>query len=374
MSRRGWTIGAWCALSLLLLIALAGCLLPTPDPVFPIDLKQVIPHDWDPLRIEEADWDGDEDLEWLLLYRYNSPNERGPIGGVIYDSQVDLQAKHGGLHLPTRPAFLIPYPLLPSSQTGEGYLGLKDVQTRRYDADGDHRVDETVCLGTAYDGQVAFASLFLWQGAERGYEALGHFVGDGGVVLTGGTEPPRGDTVYEGRVDTVVVRTQTHDRSLLCRKEVYRRPADKTAFQPDEPPALGFAFGTPNFPVYPEGAVLAYYLALAEGHSDKAEGFLLTEEEAQAFREHGYLTDFPTRLHEPGSHPRVTALAYKGETELTPEFTGTATTGSFAYEWADVSVTGVDDQSSWAMTWLVVNVSAGQPRQSARWKLVGVYP
>jgi len=253
-------------------------------------------------------------------------------------------------------------------------LGLRDVQTRRYDANDDQKVDEILCLGKAYDDQITFASLFRWQGAERGYLGVGHFVGDGGVVVTGGTEPSTGDAPYEGRIDTVVVRTHTHDRSLLCRKEAYRRPAEEETFTRDEPPALDFVYGVPDSPVYPEGTVLAYYLGLAAGNPEDAEGFLLTEEEAEPFEEHAFLTDFPKRRHSPGPHPTVTELAYKGETDLSPEFTGTATVGSFAHEWADVSVTGVDDQSSWAVTWLVVNVSAGQPRQSARWKLVGVYP
>ena len=166
----------------LFISGLAGCRLKPPPPTFPIDLKQVIPADWTPLRIEEADWDGDGDNEWLLLYRYNAPHQRGPIGGVIYDAQVDLQAKHGGLCLPTWPAFLIPYPLLPSSQAGEGYLGLKDVEARCYDADDDDKVDEIAFLGKAYDDQIAFASLFQWQGTEKGYLLVRHFAGDGGVV------------------------------------------------------------------------------------------------------------------------------------------------------------------------------------------------
>jgi len=102
MSGKGGATRPLFLTAVLLISGLAGCDLQAPAPVFPIDLKQVIPQDWTPLRIEEADWDGDEDSEWLLLYRYNSPDGRGPIGGVIYDSQVDLQAKHGGLRLPTR--------------------------------------------------------------------------------------------------------------------------------------------------------------------------------------------------------------------------------------------------------------------------------
>ena len=173
--------------ALFLISGLAGCRLKPPHPTFPIDLKQVIAEDWTPLRVEEADGDN----EWLLLYRYNAPHKRGPVGGVIYAAQVDLQAKHGGLRLPTPPAFLIPYPLLPSSQAGEGYLSLKDVETRRYDTNDDDKVDEIVFLGKAYDGITAFASLFCWQGPDNGYLLIRHFIGDGGVNVKGGTEPQK---------------------------------------------------------------------------------------------------------------------------------------------------------------------------------------
>jgi len=350
----------------LFISGLAGCRLKPPPPTFPIDLKQVIPADWTPLRIEEADWDGDGDNEWLLLYRYNAPHQRGPIGGVIYDAQVDLQAKHGGLCLPTWPAFLIPYPLLPSSQAGEGYLGLKDAEARCYDADDDDKVDEIAFLGKAYDDQIAFASLFQWQGTEKGYLLVRHFAGDGGVAVEGGTEPVKGERLYKGRTVTVTVRTHTHDRSLLCRKEVYRREAGEDAFKRDEPPTLDFVYGVPDFPVYPEGAVLAYYLALAAGDSEKAKGYLLTEEETQELEK---LTSgvrpppFP-----PPSHPKVVELAYKGESDLTVEFKPPT------LEYADVRTAIVSDNGRWERIWLVINIAVGQPRQSARWKLAGVYP
>lgn len=359
--------------TLLLIAGLAGCRLKPPSPTFPIDLKQVIPEDWTPLSIEEADWDNDGDDEWLLFYRYNTLHKRGPIGGVIYDAQVDLQAKHGGLRLPTRPAFLIPYPLLPSSQAGAGYLGEKDVRVRGYNSDEDQSVDELAILGQAYDGKVAFLSLFRWRGTSDGYQLTAHFAGDGGIEVQGGEAPEKGEKLYKGRIETVIVKIRTHDRSLLCRREVYHRRPEDVDFARVGPAALDFTYGVPAYPAYPEGAVLAYYLA--PRNSGQAQGYLLTEEEAQTFKEHAfYLTAFQDRIHSPGPHPRVIELAYKGETDLTPEFTGTVRIGSFAYEWADVSVAGVDDHDSWARTWLVVNVAVGQPRQSARWKLVGVYP
>jgi hypothetical protein len=252
-------------------------------------------------------------------------------------------------------------------------LGLKSVEARRYDVDGDDRVDEIVSLGTAYDGQVTFASLFQWHGADRGYLAVRHFVGDGGVMVTGGTAPRGGKTLYVGRIDTVVVRTHSHDRSLLCRNDVYRRGAEEANFTRDEPPTLDFLYGAPEFPVYAEGTVLAYYLALAAGDAKKAKGYVITEEEAQPFKEHTYLKDFPYEIHSPDPRPGVTELAYRKETDISAEPEGTMQ-GSFAYEWADVDVTGIDAQGSWERTWLLVNVSVGEPRQSARWKLVGVLP
>lgn len=377
MSGKGSPVRVLAVAALLLITLSAACRLKPKPQTFPIDLKQVIPEDWAPLRIEEADWDGDGDNEWLLLYRYNTPNKRGPIGGVIYDAQVGLQAGHGGLRLPTRPAFLIPYPLLPSSQTGEGFLGLKDIETRRYDADGDDRPDEIVFLGRAYDGQVAFVSIFQWQGAERGYLLVNHFAGDGGVEVSGETEPTKGEALYQGRIDRVIVRTHTRDRSLLCRKEVYRRKAGETAFKREEPPRLAFAYGTPDFPVYPEGAVLAYYLALDAGDSKKAESCLLTEEEIEELKDIApYLRTLRSwvQIPPPPSHPKVVELCYKGRSDLTLVITRTVESRPPVLEYADVRVRVIGDQGPWEGIWLVVNISADRPRQGARWKLVGVYP
>lgn len=377
MSGESSPIRALVVVALLLISGWAGCRLKRPSPTFPIDLKQVIPEDWTPLRIEEADWDGDEDDEWLLLYRYNAPREKGPVGGVIYDAQVDLQAKPGGLRLPTRPAFLIPYPLLPSSQTGEGYLGLKDVETRHYDTNDDDKVDEIVFLGKAYDDQVTSASLFQWQGSEKGYFLVRHFVGDGGVKVKGGTKPSKGEILYKGQIDTVVVRTHTRDRSLLCRKEVYRREAGEAEFKRDGPPTLDFVYGVPDSPVYPEGTVLAYYLALAKGDSGKAKRYLLTQEEIQELKE---LTPYLQTLRSavwlpspPSSCPKVVELAYKGESDLTLVIAQTMESKPPTLEYADVRVAIVSDSGPWEGVWLVINMAVGQPQQSARWKLVGVY-
>jgi hypothetical protein len=323
--------------------------------------------------VEEGDWDSDGDAEWLLLYRYNAPRGRGPIGGVIYDAQVDLQAEHGGLRLPSRPAFLIPYPLLPNSASGAGYLGERGVEIRSYDTDRNAEIDELAVLGRAYDDQLAFVSLFRWRDTKNGYELVGHFRGDAGIELVGGREPGRGETLYEGMIDKLTVRTRARDRSLLCRLETYQRRSDGTTFEQKGPPTLDFAYGAPEHPAYPEGAVLAYYLALAAGNGSSAAAFLLSEDERAPFKAHGYWSDFPQEIHSPGPHPKVMEIAYEGESNLTPRPSGTVVSGSLAFESAHVRVAGTDDLGAWAKIWLVVNVVSGQPQDSARWQLVGVY-
>jgi hypothetical protein len=374
VSGHRWPIRILCGIALSLILGASGCQLLAPSSLaFPIDLKQVIPTNWTPVRIEEGDWDTDGDNEWLLLYRYDAPHGRGPIGGVIYDAQVDLQAQHGGLRLPTRPAFLIPYPLLPSSASGAGYLGEKTVEVRGYSISQDHIVDELAVLGWAYDDQLAFLSLFRWQGTVTGYQLIAHFTGDGGIEVEGGRKPERDRTPYQGLIGTVTVRVRVHDRSLLCRQERHQRGPGDVTFEPEGPATLDFTYGVPEYPAYPEGAVLAYYLALAAGNPDRAKTYLLSEDEALPFKDHGYWSDFPQEIHSPGPHPRIVEIAYKGETDLTPRLTGTVKTGSLAFESVHVNVAGIDAHGSWTKTWLVVNVAAGQPKESARWKLVGVY-
>ena len=50
-----------------------------------LDFGQVLPEGWEPIRSwTEVNLDGDEAVEYLLLFRYDA----GQIGAAIYDSQI----------------------------------------------------------------------------------------------------------------------------------------------------------------------------------------------------------------------------------------------------------------------------------------------
>jgi len=98
----------------------------------PVDLQNVIPSSWEPLPDQPAicDYDHDSENEWLILFRYDTTKvqvpykppdtteQRGPIGGVINDPQVNSDPQDLGNRSPFRPALLVPYMLLPDFYPG----------------------------------------------------------------------------------------------------------------------------------------------------------------------------------------------------------------------------------------------------------------
>ena len=88
----------------------------------PVDLKNVIPASWVllPNQPQICDYDGDGENEWLVMYHYNPTTVeppytkagttvgRAPIGGVIYDAQVNYVPQDPANQSPYRPALLIP--------------------------------------------------------------------------------------------------------------------------------------------------------------------------------------------------------------------------------------------------------------------------
>ncbi len=273
----------------LVLLAIAGYLLLkrptgltglTPDTTtLPLDLQRVIPAEWtlEPNQRIQCDFDGDNELEWLIAYHYDTtrvtqPNpakkdaiSRGPMGAVIYDAQATDLAPSTAI-TPTlyRPTYLVPYKLLPDiySGKGQGYLGETDIERIPFPAEvagKDCKVTEVGFLGYSDSKLPTRLSIFRWSGDRTtGYRSV-HFVGNARI-----TAAIPADHAAPIRTVTTYDHLQNH-RSLLCEVHQFERSdANELAFTKDTvAPTVDFCYGAPKDPTYPEGAVVA----LLRGHN-----------------------------------------------------------------------------------------------------------
>lgn len=239
----------------------------------PLDVKSIVPKSWTVLTDKGVVCDFDEDgaAEWLVMFRYDTsgygPQDsltHGEIGGVVYDSQVNRVPQSPGAQSPSRPALLIPYPLLPDvyAGKGQGYLGEADVRTHLYQLAGSKTCSSSefavlgTTSGTLPGAQAAFLSLFRWDGDAVGYSGV-HYVGNARIAIDDPAKP--------------IVHFQTYnrlnDRSVLCAVQAYSRPvatgegAVPQTIQFTEDAAaytIDFCFNAPGDPFYPEGVVVAF--------------------------------------------------------------------------------------------------------------------
>ena len=267
------------------LLSVSGCSLgnvlgtATPETGRP-DFSHLIPDAWTIEQVEEIDVDGDDEVEWLVIYRYDksSGGFGGPLGGVVYDRQPDRSPENPSRPEPYRSAILVAYHLLPAAG-GSGYLGEKvgdegepKPEVGTYDVNGDGK-KELAILGYSFPGFATSLAVFRWVGKARGYQVMIHaeegdadvLWGDAGIEL----EPAFG----KGPIKTVVVRSRLYHpywylRSRLGRRVVYEWDDNQTKLE-KKSENIDFVFGRPQgaykpkqkqYPVaYPEAAVLAYY-------------------------------------------------------------------------------------------------------------------
>ena len=339
----------------MVLVSLAGCAAPL-EKDFPLDLREILPKNWQLQRLEKINIDGDEGSEWLLLYRYTSmPGQ--PWGGVIYDTQVDISPGRPWIAIPYRPAFLVPYKLLPdlAPGKGQGYLGEKDCDFTLYDTDKNGKGGELAIWGYTYGKECSTPTqlaLFRWENKETGYRLTGYFYGDGGIE----TEPAQGKGT---KIEKVTVRTGLHDRNEFCLKSVYQRKEDGS-YELVEGPALAFlSEEIPKQPPYPEAAVLAYHLSLRKGEG--VETYLTSEGEVSA-------KDFGLESLKKGV---ITAIDYPGTPSSSfaiKEETGSVEIKNTAY----IMTTLHMEDAVWEVTWRVINISSGKINEDVFWKVDGV--
>jgi hypothetical protein len=269
-------IAAAIVLVLLFLVCRATSLFKTggsQSSTLPVDLQNVIPSSWIllPDQPEICDYDGDGESEWLILFRYDTTQvqvpyqsagttvQEGPIGGVIYDAQVNYVPQEPGNRSPYRPALLIPYMLLPDffAGKGQGYLGESSVKLAQYPAantkNGQCATTELYVLGYAGGSLPARLSAFRWRGKATGY-AVAHFVGNARIAAdlsTDNSKPLSQITTFD--------RLDNH-RSLLCEVKHFVRQGEAADLSfPEDPNAytIDFCFNAPDDPYYPEGVVVA---------------------------------------------------------------------------------------------------------------------
>lgn len=243
----------------------------------PIELRNIIPSNWQVLdnQPQPCNLDDDQDNEWLVLYRYDittvsdvyaareSKVSHSPIGGVVYDAQVNRLPQAPGNIALYRPAFLVPYKLLPDYYTGkgQGYLGETDVKFYPYAASQREgrrtptqcRAEELYFLGYSYLPLPTRFSIFRWRGPQLGYQGV-HFVGDAHVDAPGATDKTT-------RVETVTTYNRlANHRSVLCEVKRFERRGELAELNFTEKTAeftIDFCFGAPNDPVYPEAVLIA---------------------------------------------------------------------------------------------------------------------
>ncbi len=319
-----------------------------PKAEFPIDIEEVIPDNWQPQELRKVNLDGDDEDEWLLIYRQTSV-PGGPLGGVIYDVQPDTSPTRPYLRLP--PAYLVPYRLLPDlgPGKGQGYLGDISYTIELYDTDGDGKQDELVTLGYSREPNPTQIAFFRWESEAAGYQLTTYLQGDGGIEVV------RPRDVNRGRIEEVIVKKKLNERSQICEKTVHRRREDDVTYQKVSGPILDFTYGVPSQPFYPEAAVLAYYLSLA-GDEISADHYTTSEGkmEAQSLA--------TTELGSAGRAERnaVIGLTYPGS--ISKEDISNV-------EYVNVTVNLMMENVHMEITWQVVNVSSGKLNEEVTWKL-----
>ena len=349
------------------LVSASGCEPPFGErSAVPFDIRTIIPREWTPItKLIELNVDDDPAMEWLLFYRYDVSAARkergnlaGPIGGVVFDRQIDPNT---GVSVFAR------HDLLPDIREGkgQGFLGEERCEARIYKVTHDGDVGENLAVfGYAY-GPIAPVYLSIFRKKDDGsqgyqFELLGHFYGDGGVGIE--SDVGNSDPLYK-----VVVKTRLNERSLISKKTIFERRATGDGYEPKpEENRLEFTYGIPDNPYYPEAAVLAYYQLMNAGRTADADKFVLPSESRRNYWQkiHG-ATEPPPPPAWPGGVVRVLTLAYSGASKIVPG----GDEPPFYYTTVEV-----EESTGAAKVWEVFGLLDGRCGAEICWKLMSWQP
>ncbi len=250
-----------------------------------LDFGQVLPEGWEPIRSwTEVNLDGDEAVEYLLLFRYDA----GQIGAAIYDSQIATDMVSvvdiGATPVPSAtmslaPAALQPfgyykpYRLLPSywaysfgGEMGQGFVappgeeeGVVPVVVANDGGNGP-------AVELVLRGRETHLTFVWWKNQVEGYGVTQLYAAGGfeGIAWDTWGAAPKPILAIAGLTPVDDYRA----RSQLCRETTYTR---RQAAEGEETAAIVFDAADkglrfcqakiPPHPFYPEGVVLAYLRA-----------------------------------------------------------------------------------------------------------------
>jgi hypothetical protein len=365
-----------------------------PTNTLPVDLQNVIPSSWTllPNQPEICDYDADGEAEWLILFHYDTTEvqvpyqaegttvQAGPIGGVIYDAQVNYIPQEPGNRSPYRPALLIPYMLLPDFYPGkgQGYLGESSVTLAKYPAStksGQCAIAELYVLGYANGSLPVRLSAFRWRGKASGY-VVAHFIGNARIsadLSPDNSKPLSQITTYD--------RLDNH-RSMLCEAKRFVRETSEGELAdlsfPEDPNAytIDFCFNAPNDPYYPEGVVVA----LLRGNLPE------NTQNLPAPMGESYLmagVTLPAELGNPSQTPvRILSVVNQGSVETLPAESKpcpqqSAATPSRVIWWcgtdqAEVLTEVVLQGQTQRVLWRLVSVANDQVNADTHWRVSAV--
>lgn len=233
----------------------------------PVDLSEIVPQSWTVLSSVSCNYDDDVEEERLVTYRYDSASagdvSSNLIGAVVFDSQVNRVPQEPSTESPYRPAFIVPYKLLPDIYTdkGQGYLGEASATVRPVPGGTDPCIGREIVVtgtetGNGESSPPNFLSIFRWSGERVGYEGV-HYTGNARLQIA---------TEEGGAVTGFTTYDRLNDRSALCAAQGYVRPVPEGVNPLDTPLdfqavdvgfTIDFCYGIPQDPYYPEGVVVA---------------------------------------------------------------------------------------------------------------------
>lgn len=293
---------------LIALLTVTGCSIPVVTGGGSIPFTEIFENRSDDqyqlVRTQELDVDGDNQDEWVVIYRFD-PTQRedwnnAPMQAVVYDA-INCDP-------PLIQRWMLPFPDNDTIGEGEdGTAGVEDWLTN-----GTNSTSPVNELILQSEGDVNVLSLWRWRDelqnpclppdpTKQGFQLLGYFRANGLIEYN-----------EQNKIITTFQRTQ-YERSQLAIKSNFAPNRDANGAESyvdvngnpkraDEQ-TIDFMYGMPVSPVdspFPEKAVAAFYLSMGVDRDNAFAQSFLTPELQQVFNERQWGTGYT-----PGQLKRV---------------------------------------------------------------------